>query len=99
MDIRQPNFLLDKPSKGSYKRRKLPRQSGIFPLDKRTALIVQGCRFGRTHRSEHKDVETRRRTSMKKLAIAVFAFMMVALLLPRVGNVADVDWLGKFSLL
>lgn len=36
---------------------------------------------------------------MKKLAYAVFAFMMVGLLLPRVGNVADVDWFGKFSLL
>jgi hypothetical protein len=36
---------------------------------------------------------------MKKLAGAIFGFLMLALWLPKVANVADVDWLGRISAL
>jgi hypothetical protein len=36
---------------------------------------------------------------MKKLASAIFGFLMLALWLPKVANVADVDWLGRISAL
>jgi hypothetical protein len=36
---------------------------------------------------------------MKKLAAAIFGFLMLALWLPKVANVADVDWLGRISAL
>jgi hypothetical protein len=34
---------------------------------------------------------------MKKLAGAIFALLMLGLTLPKVANVADVDWLGRIS--